>query len=369
VNYFTASYPQPYFAEKRERRYNGGIMKNIIKTLGIPAMALVAALSVSCAVSAWTAPTGTPPSGNTAAPLNISGSPQTKSGLLKLSTVDSYTPTNLTDLRLGVNGDTGSDRYCDKNGVNCFRLTSGNSSLLDSPTSITNLTSLLTLLNGKTANKYFGTNASNVLGWYGLPAGTTDDQTNPGNYMYYGTNGSGVKGWYSLAQFYNTQINSGRYCDQSRNNCFTAADIARLKNQPSTPDVPSTPTQTLVWLEKSSYSSLCFNRETRNFSNNCQPNAGLTNRDSAGGGALGALEYCQYLNSAGTQTADSYQGLWRLPTTADFNAAKSSGSPSLGTAAMWGADGTTPIIRSANGSVGSGLGAETVRMLVRCVKN
>ena len=56
-------------------------MKNITQTIKIVGTALVLSVGISY-VSAWTAPTVTPPNGNVAAPVNISNTAQYKSGAL-----------------------------------------------------------------------------------------------------------------------------------------------------------------------------------------------------------------------------------------------------------------------------------------------
>ncbi len=59
-------------------------------------------------LSAWTAPVGTPPNNNVAAPINIGGITQNKSG-----NISAWILAALTEMR--------SDRYCDINGQNCAR--------------------------------------------------------------------------------------------------------------------------------------------------------------------------------------------------------------------------------------------------------
>lgn len=54
-------------------------MNNIINSLKIVSLALILSVGISY-VSAWTAPTATPPGGNTSAPLNVSSTAQTKVG-------------------------------------------------------------------------------------------------------------------------------------------------------------------------------------------------------------------------------------------------------------------------------------------------
>lgn len=54
-------------------------MKTITQPLKVIALALVLSVGISY-VSAWTAPTATPPSGNVAAPVNVSSSAQIKTG-------------------------------------------------------------------------------------------------------------------------------------------------------------------------------------------------------------------------------------------------------------------------------------------------
>jgi len=54
-------------------------MKNLIQSLKVVVLGLVVAIGISYAF-AWTAPTSNPPAGNVAAPVNVSGSAQVKSG-------------------------------------------------------------------------------------------------------------------------------------------------------------------------------------------------------------------------------------------------------------------------------------------------
>ncbi|MBP6974714.1 MAG: hypothetical protein KBB54_02100 [Candidatus Pacebacteria bacterium] len=83
---------------------------------------------------AWTAPTSTPPNGNTKAPITVSLTEQTKEGKLGLgglavfgqslmnkSATSSYTLSTASrqSLTLGVNGKVGAEEYCDKDGLNC----------------------------------------------------------------------------------------------------------------------------------------------------------------------------------------------------------------------------------------------------------
>jgi len=82
-------------------------------------------------VLAWTAPTATPPNANVPAPVNVGLNYQIKQGklglfgndtALRVSKVDSYTPTNvplLSTLLVGVNGKVGAAQYCDERGENC----------------------------------------------------------------------------------------------------------------------------------------------------------------------------------------------------------------------------------------------------------
>ena len=56
-------------------------MKNITQPLKVIALALVLSVGISY-VSAWTAPTATPPSSNVAAPINVGSTAQTKTGNL-----------------------------------------------------------------------------------------------------------------------------------------------------------------------------------------------------------------------------------------------------------------------------------------------
>ena len=70
--------------------------KQIISALKVISLSLILAFGVSY-VSAWTAPTVTPPGGNVAQPINVSSAPQTKTG--------SLTTGSLTTGRLTLIGD------------------------------------------------------------------------------------------------------------------------------------------------------------------------------------------------------------------------------------------------------------------------
>ncbi|OHA78707.1 MAG: hypothetical protein A3B07_00290 [Candidatus Yonathbacteria bacterium RIFCSPLOWO2_01_FULL_43_27] len=59
-------------------------MKNIIQLTKIIGLAIVLSLGLSYAY-AWTAPTAIPPTGNADAPINTSGSDQTKTGILRVT--------------------------------------------------------------------------------------------------------------------------------------------------------------------------------------------------------------------------------------------------------------------------------------------
>lgn len=59
-------------------------MINIIQLIKIVVLSIVLSLGLSY-VYAWTAPTGTPPAGNADAPINTSGSDQTKTGILRVT--------------------------------------------------------------------------------------------------------------------------------------------------------------------------------------------------------------------------------------------------------------------------------------------
>ncbi|KKP71008.1 MAG: hypothetical protein UR69_C0002G0175 [Candidatus Moranbacteria bacterium GW2011_GWE2_35_2-] len=95
------------------------------------------------AVNAWTNPTVAPPGGNIAAPVNVSGITQLKSGRLNMDGSVLLSPTtallvpvgnvgigdNSPDvgtggqLRLDVNGNIGATKYCDAAGNNCKAIT------------------------------------------------------------------------------------------------------------------------------------------------------------------------------------------------------------------------------------------------------
>lgn len=78
-------------------------MKNISQPLKVIALALVLSVGISY-VSAWTAPTVTPPNGNVAAPLNVSGNDQTKLGSISAASFwDANDPVNFF---VNPNGDS-----------------------------------------------------------------------------------------------------------------------------------------------------------------------------------------------------------------------------------------------------------------------
>ncbi|MDD5152541.1 MAG: hypothetical protein PHS95_00865 [Candidatus Pacebacteria bacterium] len=77
-------------------------MKNILQTTKIITLAVILSLGLSY-VYAWTAPTQTAPAGNVSAPLNTSGTDQTKLGSLSFA---SFLDSNNTDYFLNPNGDS-----------------------------------------------------------------------------------------------------------------------------------------------------------------------------------------------------------------------------------------------------------------------
>jgi hypothetical protein len=78
-------------------------MKNITQPLKVIALALVLSVGISY-VSAWNAPTVTPPNGNVSAPINISGTDQSKLGSISAASfIDSNDPTNFF---MNPNGDS-----------------------------------------------------------------------------------------------------------------------------------------------------------------------------------------------------------------------------------------------------------------------
>ncbi len=78
-------------------------------------------------LSAWVAPAAVPPSSNVAAPVNTSGTTQTKPGLLGVSELiagdaimvnRADVPT--VDTKISLTGNIAASAYCDENGQNCF---------------------------------------------------------------------------------------------------------------------------------------------------------------------------------------------------------------------------------------------------------
>lgn len=104
--------------------------KKILVTL----FATVIVTTVSIVYADWSAPTATPPNGNTPAPVNVGNLPQDKKGVLTLGGLGVFgsaliTPTGSytlpTNLNLGVNGKVGATAYCDQNGNNCVTTLGG----------------------------------------------------------------------------------------------------------------------------------------------------------------------------------------------------------------------------------------------------
>ena len=94
-------------------------MKSITKSLkdiGFLTIALTLALAANFAYGQWSNPPAAAPGGNVAAPINVSGDDQTKSGTLNVWT--------LTSNRIVANsvksGIMRSALYCDENGQNCI---------------------------------------------------------------------------------------------------------------------------------------------------------------------------------------------------------------------------------------------------------
>ncbi len=92
--------------------------------------------SVSLTYATWSAPTATPPNGNTPAPINVSSLAQDKLGVLTVGGLGVFGPTLITSsggytlpstLQLGVNGKVGATAYCDQNGNNCVSTLGGGS--------------------------------------------------------------------------------------------------------------------------------------------------------------------------------------------------------------------------------------------------
>lgn len=80
-----------------------GMNKNIFQPLKIIILALAFSVGISY-VSAWTAPTVTPPNGNVSAPINVSGNDQTKLGSISAASFwDSNDPANFF---VNPNGDS-----------------------------------------------------------------------------------------------------------------------------------------------------------------------------------------------------------------------------------------------------------------------
>lgn len=90
--------------------------------------------SVTLTYAGWSAPTATPPNGNTPAPINVSSLAQDKLGVLTVGGLGVFGPTLITSaggytlpttLQLGVNGYVGAKGYCDEKGNNCVTTIGG----------------------------------------------------------------------------------------------------------------------------------------------------------------------------------------------------------------------------------------------------
>jgi hypothetical protein len=98
-------------------------MKNIIQPLKITALALALSIGISY-VSAWTAPTATPPGGNVAAPINVSSSSQIKTGDLSVwSLIGNSVTTN--SLRVASGAAAGRVLTSDASGNASWQVASG----------------------------------------------------------------------------------------------------------------------------------------------------------------------------------------------------------------------------------------------------
>jgi hypothetical protein len=91
---------------------------------------LLAALGLGfvAVAGAWTRPAQTPPAGNTAAPLNVSPTAQSKSGVLGVGGLGVFGRASISsaagyslpgNVQLGVNGAVAAAAYCDAQGQNC----------------------------------------------------------------------------------------------------------------------------------------------------------------------------------------------------------------------------------------------------------
>jgi hypothetical protein len=98
-------------------------MKNITQPLKVIALALTLSIGISY-VSAWTAPTATPPGGNVAAPINVSSSSQIKTGDLSVwSLIGNSVTTN--SLRVASGAAAGRVLTSDASGNASWQVASG----------------------------------------------------------------------------------------------------------------------------------------------------------------------------------------------------------------------------------------------------
>ena len=89
-------------------------MKSLTKSLkdiGFLTIALTLALAANFAYGQWSNPPAAAPGSNVAAPVNVGGDPQNKSGTFGAGSLNSFVITANTQMR--------SPRYCDENGLNC----------------------------------------------------------------------------------------------------------------------------------------------------------------------------------------------------------------------------------------------------------
>jgi hypothetical protein len=105
-------------------------MKNFIRQVVLAALAL----GFVAAAGAWQGPAQEPPAGNVAAPLNVSGSSQSKQGTLGVGGLGVFGKAFVSpaagyalpaNLQLGVNGAMGASAYCDARGQNCVTTLGG----------------------------------------------------------------------------------------------------------------------------------------------------------------------------------------------------------------------------------------------------
>lgn len=198
-------------------------MKSIFPALKVSALAIVLSFGLSYAL-AWTAPTAVPPGGNVSAPINTSGTVQTKTGGFNIATVTGNVGigTAAPTQKLHVVGNITATDFCTTSGK-CLNS-------IYAPGSIT-----------LTSSQYFtipgGVSTLNVEMWGGGGGGGTGELShNYTGYPTYTIGGAGAAGAYTkklaipvtAGQQYYFSVGSSGYAGgrPTLNNCMAGYTIA-----------------------------------------------------------------------------------------------------------------------------------------------